>query len=112
MWTRVYRHLTSKGYEVYSPSQHQGLCDSHYVVIYEGDTKGQNGNVVGQTILSVMIVNPADEHSRLEGRVQELKDHLKELDFIRLTGFVSGTIPQSEKKAHSKVVECVNNRRL
>lgn len=112
MWTKVYRHLVSKGYDVYSPNQHQGICSSPYLVLYEGDTKGQGGNVVGRTMLDIMIVNPANEHSMLEGRVKELKECLKELNFIRLTGFVTGTIPQSEKKAHSKVIECVNNRRL
>lgn len=112
MWIKVYEFLTDKGYDVYSSGAHEGICQSPYLVVYEGDTKGLNGNVVGRTMLDVMIVNPMSEHSKLEVRVKELKEYLKELDFIKLTGFVSGTIIQAEKKAHSKVIECVNNRRL
>lgn len=112
MFSKVYRHLASKGYDCYAPNQHQGLCTKLYLVIYDGETRGQGGNTVGQTMLDVMIVNPVNEHSKLESRVREVKDYLKELDFIQLTGFISGTMPQSEKKAHSKVIQCVNNRRL
>lgn len=112
IWSNIYRHLASKGHDVYSPGQHEGLCNSPYLVLYEGDTKGQGGAVVGRTLVEVMIVNPMNEHSRLGERVQAIKDDLKELDFVKLTGFVSSTIPQTQKKAHSKVIECIVNRRL
>lgn len=112
MWVKTHRFLTEKGYDCYSSGQHEGTCTSPYLVIYEGNTRGQGGSVVGTTILNIMIVNPASEHSKLESRVREIKEHLKELKYIKATGFVSGTIPQAEKKAHSKVIEYANYRRL
>lgn len=112
MWSKTFKYLASKDYNVYSPGQHLGLCDDMYLVLYDGNTQATGGTIVGRTIVEIMIVMPENEHSKLDSEVRKLKEVIKGISYLTMSGFVSGTIHQVEKKAYSKVIECVNNRRL
>lgn len=113
MWKKIYEHLKVKGIDVYSPSQHKGLCKSSYVVLRDGITEGMVGtNKVGYSVIEVMLVHPVNKYSSLGDYRKLVQDHMNELNFIRKTGFISDVFVQDEKQAYSQVLQYQIMKRL
>lgn len=79
-WADIYRHLESKGFDVYPPSRHKGECTSRYIVL-KIDQSMQVGTFssVSQSY-DILLYIPNDEYSQLEDFVADFKTAMKELE--------------------------------
>lgn len=79
-WQDLYRFLSNKGYEVYSPGQKEGECKSKYIVVkYSGSVKVDK--ISSRTDLyDLMLYVPKTKYSELESFVQEVICNMKEIE--------------------------------
>lgn len=105
MWKKIYRHLKSKGFEVFSPGQHVGECTKPFIVLRNGGEIGKDTHATA--IMDVMIYYPKNQYSSLEDYRLTVKEALSELSYLRKTGQETPVIYEEEKKAHSFSIEYI-----
>lgn len=112
-WQNIYKHLKSKGFEVYSPGQHMGDCTSPYVVIKDAGFSQLMEFSSGQALYDLMCYVPQQQFSTLEDFVAQVEEAMKGLypaiismDY-RTPSFLDDTI-----KGHMISTQYRNNRKL
>ena len=80
-WKEIYAFLKDKGYDVYSPGQHRGKCDSPYIVIVSGGTV-QNHSTRIKTY-ELLMYYPVDRYSEFDAFIEKVRTDMKIL-FPRL----------------------------
>lgn len=79
-WADIFRHLESKGFDVYPPSRHKGECISRYIVLkVDQSMRVGNFSSVSQSY-DIMLYIPNDEYSQLEDFIADFKAAMKELE--------------------------------
>jgi hypothetical protein len=79
-WGDIYKHLKSKGFDVYAPSQHIGECTSRYIVVkIIGSSQIGSLSSVSQQYDILMYI-PKEEYSQLEDFIASVKQSMKELE--------------------------------
>lgn len=79
-WADIYKHLKSKGFDVYEPARHTGECVSKYIVLKVlGFDRVNNLSSISQQYDVLMYV-PKDEYSELEPFVDSVRQAMKELE--------------------------------
>lgn len=104
-YQRIYKQLKENDFEVYSLGQKKGKCENGYVVIKENGIAGQDGNVVGFSLVDIIVFYPLDEYSKMELYVNKIKSVLKKLGFIRPTGNITPSIIDEEVEAYTCSIE-------
>lgn len=76
-WQEIYKHLKSKGFDVYSLGQHKGLCTSPYIVLRNNGSITQYG--VADRRYEILMYVPFDKYSQMEEFTESVKDAMSEL---------------------------------
>lgn len=75
----IYKHLKSKGFEVYFPTQKVGECKSPYVVVRDAGTNPLQNFSSTITVYGVLCYVPKDRYSQLRVYTDEIKKSMLEL---------------------------------
>lgn len=93
--------------------QYQGLCLEPYVIIKEGtQIPSIKSNRVGQRKIDIIIYIPKKSYIALKPYAEKVRDSLKQLDYLRKTGYESPTITDSDKEAYTMSIEYVLQKKL
>lgn len=112
-WRNIYTHLQTKGFDVYSPGQHEGDCISPYVVVRDEGTQKLAGFSSTQSLYDVLCYVPKDQFSTLEPFVAEIKQAMKDLfPAIIPTYFETGSFLDETVQGHMISVQYRNNRKI
>ena len=113
MWKTIFDKLREKGLNPYAPGQHEGLCDKPYCVVKEGtQIPSIQSNRLGQRVVDIIVFVPISSYIALESYMKQIRSALKELEFLRKTGFESPAITDDEKKAYTTSIEYVLQKKL
>lgn len=72
--------LESKGYDVYFPVQHEGDCLKPYLVVKYNGTSGGMSFSSREDLYSILCYVPANQYSKMEQLVQNVRHDMKELE--------------------------------
>lgn len=76
-WEKIFDHLTSNGYDVYSLGQHKGDCTTPYLVLRN------NGSTTYYSMAAqeyeVLLYYPVDRYSGFEGYISGVKACMNKL---------------------------------
>lgn len=112
-WQNIYRHLKTKGFDVYSPGQHTGDCTAPYVVIRDAGVSRPFEFSSVQVVYDILCYVPQDQFSTLEPYVNSVEEAMKGLYpavismHFRTPSFLDDTI-----KGHMVSTQYRNNRKL
>lgn len=112
-WQDIYEHLTEKGFDVYSPGQHQGECLSPYVVV-----KDMGGSRLGnftsmKNLYDIMCYVPQDAFSTLEPFVLEVKKAMLGLyPMIRPAHYETPSFYDDTNRSHMISVQYINYKKF
>lgn len=110
---RIYDFFKNKNIKVYFPAQHKGLCEFKYVVVRKSSQIASLGtNVTGQQIVDIILYSPRSSYLQAMNFAKEVKQVLKEIDFLRKTGFETPWIVDDEKEAITMSIEYVIQKDL
>lgn len=111
VWEQMYDYLKSKGYEVYSPGQHEGEALSKYLVIMDSGTI--SGTRMEQKIYSIMCYIPRNQYSQVEETVNKLKKDMVEMfPLLRPTGNETPVIFDDTVSGYMASIEYMNYRKI
>lgn len=80
--------------------QKVGECKSKYVVVKNGGTNGINGsNSVGSQLVDIIFFVPQNTPTQCNQYKTEVKNILKEIDFLIYTGTETAEVIDPERKA-------------
>ena len=111
-WQNIYKHLKSKGFDVYSPGQHQGECIKPYVVLKDAGLNPLSSFSSSQALYDVMCYVPKERFSILEPYVEKVKEAMKGLYpaiipvYFQTASFLDDTV-----KGHMISVQYKNKRK-
>lgn len=111
-WQNIYKHLKSKGIDVYSPGQHQGECISPYTVVKDDGLSPLSNFSSSQALYDVMCYVPQDRFSELEPYVEQVKKAMEGLYpaiipmYFQTSSFLDDTV-----KGHMVSIQYRNNRK-
>ena len=100
MFTQIYKHLKSNGFDVYSIGQHRGICSSPYIVIKENGESEIAGTSLTNNIVELLIYYPVGTYSKLDEYKQSTLYAMKLLKGIRRVVEPMPTIIDDDKKAY------------
>lgn len=112
-WQDIYEHLTQKGFDTYSPGQHQGECTSPYVVV-----KDMGGSRLGdftsmKHLYDIMCYVPQDHFSELEPFVQKVKTAMLGLyPMIRPAHYETPSFYDDTNRSHMISVQYINYKKF
>lgn len=113
MTNQVYTKLNQMHLNPYYTGQHRGLVRSPHVIIRQGPQIAQIGtNKVGQTQIDIILFVPIESYIKLEPYKKLVIAALKELKWLRKTGFETPVIVEDDKKAYSMSMEYVIQKKL
>ena len=86
VWKKIFRHLKSEGYDVYSPGTKKGECKNKYIVIKRaGGTNTQFST--SEIFYDIMLYVPDNNYSELDSFVDDVKKSMKKLfPLVKPTG--------------------------
>lgn len=112
LWQKINLHLKKLGYEVYAPGQKRDKCTDSYVVIKENGIYAMNGNVNGYKLFDIIIYHPMSNYSTMEFYIENIKQAMKDIEELRLTGNETPSIIDDKVGAYTSSVEYVQYKQL
>lgn len=79
-WQDIFLHLKAKFPETYSPSTKTGECIKPYLVVKNEGSSRMSDYSSNVDYYSVLCYAPAEQYSKLEVLVQDVKTHMKNLE--------------------------------
>lgn len=79
-WNDIFKHLTSKGFDVYPPSRHKGECTSRYIVVKVSQALRASALSSENQLYDILLYVPNDEYSMLEEFIARVKLAMKDLE--------------------------------
>ena len=100
VWKKIFRHLKSEGYDVYSPGTKKGECKKKYIVIKRaGGTNTQFST--SEIFYDIMLYVPDNNYSELDSFVYDVKKSMKKLfPLVKPTGEETTSYYDDNYKAH------------
>lgn len=112
-WADIYKLLKSKGFDVYSPAQHDGECTSKYIVVKLGTLQKPFDFSTVRYQYDLMLYVPQSEYSTLEPFVESVKAAMKELEpMVKPANTQTGSFYDDAIKGHMVSIQYYNNRKL
>lgn len=109
----IYTKLKNKNLNPYFKGQHEGLCKEPYVIVGEGSQiPSINSNTIGQKIVDIIVMVPINSYIAIDPYVNNIRQALKELKYLRKTGIETPVIVDDEKKAYTMSIEYVLQKKL
>ncbi|MGO3751211.1 MAG: hypothetical protein ACTJGH_00420 [Peptoniphilaceae bacterium] len=110
---RIYNYLKSKKIDVYFPGQHTGLCKKPYIVIHKTAQIAELGtNKVGIQGVDILLYAPKNSYVKAEEFEDKIRKLLKDVLFLKKTGFETAWIFENDIEALSKSIEYVIQKEL
>lgn len=111
---RIYEHLKEVGLNPHFPGQHMGICKKPYVVILESNTiPSISSRHTGQTIVDLIIYAPYSQgYVKFNNLVSEVRTKMTSLKFLRKTSYEGQVMTEDEKKAYTKSLEYVIQKKM
>jgi hypothetical protein len=111
-WQNIYKHLKLKGFDVYSPGQHQGECMKPYVVLKDAGVNPLSEFSSSQALYDVMCYVPKERFSTLEPYVEQVKEAMHGLyPAIIPMHFQTASFLDEDVKGHMISIQYRNNRK-
>lgn len=108
-WKVIFRHLKSKGYDVYPPGIKEGECTSMYVAIRHAGISEVVGFSTDSHFYDIMLYLPHNRYSEIDIEIRRIKEHMDELfPLIRPTRHIDIPFWDYEIKAWQTSIEYVN----
>ena len=112
-WKDIYRQLTSDGFDVYSPGQHEGECLAPYVVVKDGGGSQFGTFSSTRNLYDILCYVPKDHFSELESFVSSVEKSMKALfPMIRPTHFKTASFYDDTVRGHMVSVQYINYRKF
>ena len=112
-WQDIYEHLTKKGFEVYSPGQHQGECLSPYVVVKDMGCTRLGNFTSTKNLYDLMCYVPEMAFSTLELFVFEVKKAMIELyPMMRPAHYETPSFYDDTNRSHMISVQYINYKKF
>lgn len=112
-WQDIFKHLTSSGFDVYSPGMKVGECTKEYVVVKNDGSSRLASFSTDDDLYAVMCYVPKQSYSKLEPMVQRVKKAMKELEPMILPyGSQTPSFYDDSYKAHMISIEYKNHKKL
>ena len=112
-WQDIFKHLTSSGFDVYSPGVKVGECTKEYVVVKNDGSSRLASFSTDDDLYAVMCYVPKQSYSKLEPMVQRVKKAMKELEPMILPyGSQTPSFYDDSYKAHMISIEYKNHKKL
>lgn len=112
-WQDIFKHLTSSGFDVYSPGMKVGECTKEYVVVKNDGSSRLASFSTDDDLYAVMCYVPKQSYSKLEPMVQRVKKTMKELEPMILPyGSQTPSFYDDSYKAHMISIEYKNHKKL
>lgn len=112
-WKTIYRHLTAKGFDVYSPGQHEGDCTAPYVVVRDAGLSRLSEFSSTQARYDLLCYVPQDQFSTLEPYVDSVEAAMKGLyPAIVCMNYRTPSFLDDTVKGHMVSTQYRNNRKL
>lgn len=106
MWKVIFDKLREKGLNPYPPGQHKGECTERYCVVKENSQVPYfYSNKVGYRLVDIILFVPINSYIQVESYINEVREAMKELDFLRKTGNETPIIIDDTKKAYTTSIE-------
>lgn len=109
----IFDKLKEKKFNPYYKGQHEGLCKDPFVIVAEGNQiPNINSNKLGQKIIDIIVMVPINSYLAVDPYVENIRNALKELDYLRKTGTETPVIVDDNKKAYTMSIEYVLQKKL
>lgn len=106
MWKVIFDKLKEKGLNPYPPGKHKGECKERYCVVKENSQVPYfNSNKIGYRLVDVILFVPLNSYIQVEPYINEVREAMKELAFLRKTGNETPIITDDTKKAYTTSIE-------
>lgn len=100
MFQELYRHLKSKGFDVYSIGQHEGLCTSPFLVIKEMGTTSTLEKNINKELVEIYVYYPKGRYSSVRGYVDSVELAMNELTNINVAYEATPIFIDDDKQAY------------
>lgn len=100
MFQELYRYLKSKGFDVYSIGQHEGICTSPFLVIKEMGTTSTLEKNINKELVEVFVYYPKGQYSKVGDYVNSIEEALNILDSIEPAYEAIPIITDDDKQAY------------
>lgn len=108
----IFKHLKSKGFDVYAPAQHQGECTKPYLVLRDEGTTQFQGFSTTQNLYDVLCYVPRDQFTTLETYVDSVEAAMKELfPMVKSMHYRTPSFYDDSVKGHMVSTRYVNYRK-
>ncbi|MCL2874256.1 MAG: hypothetical protein FWE29_04910 [Defluviitaleaceae bacterium] len=97
----IYNRLSNGGFNVYSIGQHEGFCNEPYVVIKEDGESVLGGASVSAAVVSVIIFYPIGKYSDVSRYINEIRQCIKGLFWLKSTGEATGIAVDHAVRAYT-----------
>lgn len=112
-WRDIYRQLSSDGFDVYSPGQHEGECLAPYVVIKDAGTSQMGEFSSTKNLYDILCYVPKDDFSTLEDFVSKVEKSMAGLfPMIRPMHFKTASFYDDTVRGHMVSIQYINYRKL
>lgn len=106
MWKDIFDKLKESNLNPYPPGTHTGECKKPYCVIKEmNQLPSLQSNRLGQKKIEIIVFVPISSYIQLEPYMKTIREALKELPYLRKTGFETPAVTDDDKKAYTKSIE-------
>lgn len=113
VWADIFKHLKSKGFDVFSPSEKIGECDSEYIVVSLGAVSKLTGFSTNVEIYDVMCYVPKNNYSKLEPLKMAIKRAMKEIEpLVKPYGTETDSFYDDSVKAHMVSIQYKNYKKM
>lgn len=101
MFSQIYKHLKSNGFDVYSIGQHEGICTKPYLVIKENGVSEVVGKSLVNDTVELLIYYPVGKYSELANYKKHILNTMKYLNGVRRVIDPAPTVIDDDKKAYT-----------
>jgi hypothetical protein len=112
-WQDIYSHLEDNNIEVYEPNQHDGDCETPYVVVKGAGASPVAGVSTQNVLYDLMCYVPSTYYSQLDTYVDSIKSLMKKLEpMVRATAIETTPFYDDTVKAWMVSVQYQNYKKL
>lgn len=110
---RIYDKLNAKGLNAYFPGQYKGLCKDKFCIVRDrSQIPDVSSRMIGRQGIDIILFIPEGSYISIKPYADDIKEALKEIGYLRKTGFETEVVIDDEKEAYTKSIEYVLQKKL
>ncbi|HBF4252765.1 hypothetical protein [Clostridioides difficile] len=112
MFKKIYKHLKTKGFNVYSIGQHQGLCIEPFLVIFEkGLLQTTEKNII-KDLFEIYVFYPIGQYSKVSEYKISVESVMDEIVGIKQAYEALPILIDDEKQAYFTRLSYYENKQI